>query len=124
MGRTAGAHRKISPTRFRLGTDDVASFEKNYSDILSGDLTYKRHRDPKTGRYDGIEITSVKAGSIVAQHGIPNGDVVKSIHGNAVNSQSEAIQFVKTHKDEYDTWEVVIENKGQTRTMTYNSPQH
>ena len=115
---------KISPTRFRLGTDDVVTFEKNYSDILSSDVTYKRHRDPKTGRYDGIEVTSVKAGSIVAQHGISNGDIVKSINGTAVNSESEAIQFVKTHKDEYDTWEVVIENKGQTRTMTYNSPQH
>jgi hypothetical protein len=115
---------KISPTRYRIGTDDANAFQDNYSDILSEDVSYKRHRDPKTGRYDGIEVTAVKPGSIVAQHGIMNGDVIKSINGNPVNSENEAIQFVKTHKDEYDTWEVVIENKGQSRTMTYNSPQH
>jgi hypothetical protein len=117
---------KISPTRYRIGVDDAKYLEEHYPDVLAdpAEIAYKRHKDPKTGRYDGIELTSVKMGSIASQHGLMSGDIIKSINGTPVSSQSEAIQFVKTHKDEYDTWEVEIVNKGQTRTMTYQSPQH
>ena len=49
------------------------------------------------------------------------GDVIKSINGQPVNSVQEAISFVKVNKDKYSTWEVVVENKGKQRTVTYES---
>jgi S1-C subfamily serine protease len=59
--------------------------------------------------------------SIAERHGAKEGDVVKSINGHPVNTTNEAITFVKTNKDKYSSWEVVIENKGKTRTVTYES---
>jgi len=47
--------------------------------------------------------------------------VIKSINGQPVNSVQEAISFVKVNKDKYSTWEVVVENKGKQRTVTYES---
>ncbi|MFO1011449.1 MAG: PDZ domain-containing protein [Planctomycetota bacterium] len=113
----------IGNNAYKIGTEDAKEFEKDWDRILSQDLRHERHKDPRTGKYDGIEIKSVTPGSIAERHGAQSGDVVKSINGNPVTSTAEAIQFVKLHKDEYTTWEVVVENKGRTRTMVFHSPQ-
>lgn len=110
------------PNEFRIGTEDRDDIAENYASILSRDVRHRRHRDPKTGRYDGIEIQSVTAGSIAARHGAQSGDVIKSINGHPVTSVAEAITFVKNNKDKYTSWEVEIENQGKVRTVTYESP--
>lgn len=109
---------------YRIGTEDAKEFAERWDSILSRDVRHERHKDPRTGKYDGIEIKSVTAGSIAERHGAQSGDVIKSINGTAVTSPSEAIQFVKNHKDQYSTWEVVVENKGRERTMVFHSPQN
>jgi hypothetical protein len=118
-----GKTTRLGQDKFVLGSEDLRSASENYLDILANDVKMRQHRDPRTGRYDGVEITDVTPGSFAERHGASKGDVVKSINGHAVNSTSEAINFVKMNKDKYSTWEVVIENKGKTRTVTYESPQ-
>ena len=85
-------------------------------------MRHRRHRDPKTGKFDGIEIQSVVSGSAAARHGAQEGDVIRSINGHPVTSVSEAITFVKNHEGEYSTWEVIVSNRGVERTVTYYSP--
>ncbi|MBL8857917.1 MAG: hypothetical protein JNL28_05385 [Planctomycetes bacterium] len=126
IGRIEGEFRPgrtliAGPNRYKLGTQDLAEFENDYTRILGSEVQTAQHRDPRTGKYDGIEIKSVQPGSIAARHGATEGDVVKSINGHAVNTTQEAITFVKNNKDKYSTWEVVIENRGKTRTVTYES---
>lgn len=112
----------LGSNRFLLGTEDLQMASDNYLDILSNDVQLRQHRDPRTGRYDGVEISDVSAGSFAERHGATKGDVVKSINGHPVNSTQEAINFVKMNKDKYTSWEVVIENKGKTKTVVYQSP--
>jgi hypothetical protein len=116
-GKTA----QLGTNRFRPGGDDVKEFGERYAEILGKEVQTRRHQDPRTGKYDGIEITSVQPGSIAARHGAQEGDVIKSINGHAVNSTQEAINFVKVNSNNYTTWEIVVENKGKTRTVTYES---
>lgn len=113
----------LGRNRFRLGVDDMQQFSEDYPRILSEEVRTRRHRDPNTGRYDGVEITSVADGSIASRHGARSGDVIKSINGHPVTSQQEAINFVKNNQDMYDKWEVVVSNLGQERTVTYFSPE-
>ncbi|MBK7878062.1 MAG: PDZ domain-containing protein [Planctomycetes bacterium] len=113
----------IGTNAYKIGTEDAKEFEKDWDRIFAQDLRHERHKDPRTGKYDGIEIKSVTPGSIAERHGAQSGDVVKSINGQPVTSTAEAINFVKLHKDQYTTWEVVIENRGRTRTMVFHSPQ-
>ncbi len=115
---------KVSANTYQLGTEDVKQFQDNYQEIFSRDVRTSRHQDPKSGKYDGIEITSVNAGSLAAQHGAQEGDVIKSINGHPVSSVQEAIHFVKTNANQYSTWEVVVESKGQTKTVIYHSPSN
>lgn len=115
---------QIGRNQFKLGTEDVAEFERRYQEILSSEVRMDQHRDPRTGKYDGIEIKSVQAGSIADRHGAQAGDIVKSINGHPVNSQAEAVQYVKNNANAYTHWEIEVENMGKTRTVTYESPNH
>lgn len=113
---------KLSDTSFQIGTDDMTDWNDNYEQYLS-EVEYNRHRDPVTGKYDGISLDRVPAGSVAAAHGAKDGDVIKSINGQPVNSTNEAISFVKNNKDKYTEWVVEVENKGKTRFITYKVPK-
>lgn len=115
---------KIGSNAWQIGTEDAKYFEEHYTEELTRNVRTSRHQDPRTGKYDGITIDSVTAGSAAAAHGAQEGDVIKSINGQPVTSVSEAVQYVKTHSDQTNTWEVVIESKGITKTVVYHSPAH
>jgi hypothetical protein len=113
---------QLGANHFVLGTNDMQFFNENYAEVLVQDVRTSSHRDPKTGKYDGIEIKQVAAGSIAERHGAQEGDVIKSINGYPVTSVQEAITFAKNHANEYTVWKIVVENKGKSRTVTYETP--
>lgn len=112
---------RVDDTWF-VGTEDSVDFGQDFGGIIAREVRHRRHYNRKTGKYDGIELQDVKPGGRIAAHGGQSGDVIKSINGHPVTSTSEAIDFVKNNKDKYDTWKVVVENKGKERTMIYKSP--
>ncbi len=103
---------------YQVGSKDMEEWETNY-DVYLSEVELDRHRDPSTGKYDGIALTSVPANSVAAAHGAKEGDVIKSINDHPVNSTQEAISFVKNNKDKYDQWDVVVDSKGKIHTITY-----
>jgi membrane-associated protease RseP (regulator of RpoE activity) len=107
---------------YLIGTEDAQRFSDDYASMIA-QIDHRRHRDPVTRQYDGIEIQSVPANSIAASHGVKSGDIIKSINGHPVTSSQEAIQFAKNNSEKYKVWEIVIENKGALRTVTYESPE-
>jgi len=109
--------------RFMLGTDDMAYANENYAKILADEVRTGRHQDPRTGKYDGIEVESVTPNSFAERHGAQEGDVIKSINGQPVTSVQEAITYAKNNADKYSSWEIVVENRGKTRTVVYESPR-
>ncbi|MBK8178493.1 MAG: hypothetical protein IPK67_06305 [Planctomycetes bacterium] len=113
---------RLSDTSFQIGTADMDDWNDNYQDYLT-EVEHRQHRDPSTGKYDGIVLDKVPPGSVAAAHGAKDGDIIKSINGHPVNSTQEAISFVKNNKDKYDVWEVEVENKGKIRIVTYKVPK-
>ncbi len=107
---------------YHIGTDDMDYWNESYEQALS-EVEFDRHRDPSTGKYDGIKLKNVPAGSVAAAHGAKEGDVIKSINGHAVNSPQEAISFAKNNKDKYDVWVVEVDSKGKTKFITYKVPK-
>ncbi len=108
---------------WQVGTETVQTLEQDYSRILSQDVRYKKHRDPRTGQVTGIAVTYVAGGSLPEAHGLQSGDVIKSINGEKVTSVNGAIAYVKKAADTTDEWVVVIENKGREFTRLFRSPQ-
>jgi hypothetical protein len=109
--------------RWMLGTDDVAYANDNYAKILADDVRTARHQDPRTGKYDGVELKAVTPGSFAERHGAQEGDVVKSINGHPVTSVQEAISYAKMNANQFTTWEIVVERNGRLQTFYYHSPQ-
>ncbi len=121
----SGAPRKTyeyKPNHYRIGIEDAEYIGENYSEVLAREVRTTKYRNPVTKKYEGIEITSVADGSIAASHGVSQGDVIKSINGHGVTSVSQALNFVKQNQHLYDSWEVVVINKGLEKTVTYQTP--
>ena len=112
--------REVRHNQFEIGSMDASRFETDFADILTREMTVERYRDPLTGRYAGIAITQVGAGSIVARHGLQPGDIIRSLNGEPVTSAHEAIRYVKTHADVTTHWVAVVERQGVEITLTYD----
>ncbi|QDV08368.1 PDZ domain (Also known as DHR or GLGF) [Planctomycetes bacterium Poly30] len=108
--------------QYYIGTDDAERFSQNYNDILARDIGSETYID-KDGNRAGIKITKVAKDSIAAQHGMQEGDIIKSINGYPVNSKQEAIAFAKKNSDRYEIWQIEVENLGRVRTEVYHSPK-
>lgn len=113
---------RVGPNTYKVGVEDAQYINEHFDDILANQMRVEPHRDPRTGKRDGLELKEVKPDSVAAQHGAKSGDVIKSINGHPVKSQQEAIQFVKANAKLYDKWEILIENMGQEHTLTIFPP--
>lgn len=114
---------QIRKNEFQVGTGTLEELDRDYSRILSRDIGYSTHKNPRTGESDGIKINSVKPGSIPAQAGLSEGEILKTINGHKVTSVNDAIAFVKANANTTDTWVAVFEKQGREFTRTYHSPE-
>jgi hypothetical protein len=113
---------QIRKNEYQVGTETLAELDRDYSRILSRDISYSTYKDPSTGASEGIKVNSVKPGSIPAQAGLSEGEVLKSINGHKVTSVNDAIAFVKANANTTDTWVALFEKQGREFTRTYHSP--
>jgi hypothetical protein len=114
---------QIRKGEWQVGTETLTELDRDYSRILSRDISYSTYKNPKTGQAEGIKVNSVKPGSIPAQAGLAEGEVLKSINGHKVTSVNDAIAFVKANANSTDTWLAVFERQGREFTRTYHSPK-
>lgn len=113
---------QIRKNEWQVGTETLAELDRDYSRILSRDVSYSTYKNPRTGATDGIKITRVSPNSIPAQAGLTEGEVLKSINGHRVTSVNDAIAYVKANANDTDTWTAVFEKQGREFTRTYRSP--
>jgi hypothetical protein len=109
----------LARNNYLLGTEYLDTFGADYQRILTEDVNTDTYW--KDGKRAGIEIKSVRDGSIASRHGAMAGDVLISINGHKVTSESEAISFVKSNSDKYTAWEVVVLRFGNEETIVYHS---
>jgi len=113
---------QIRKNEFQVGTGTVEELDRDYSRILSRDISASTYKNPRTGETEGIKINKVAANSIPAQAGLTEGEVLKSINGHKVTSVNDAIAFVKANSDTTTTWTAVFDKQGREVTRTYYSP--
>ncbi|MEM7307730.1 MAG: hypothetical protein AAF682_13710 [Planctomycetota bacterium] len=112
----------IGKNHFLVGVDDRQEMANNYTKILA-EIRYEKHRNPKTGKVDGIEIKEVPKGSFAAKYGAKAGQVIKSINGHPVTSVNEGISYAKQNQDKYDTWTIVYEEQGKEYTKVIDTSE-
>jgi len=59
-----------------------------------------------------LRVDKVPPGSLLAQHGVQDGDILVSVNGQPMSTKSEVVDYVKSHKTTY-LFEVVIQRQGR-----------
>jgi hypothetical protein len=113
---------QLRKNEYLIRTGTLEELDRDYSRILSRDISYSTYKNPRTGATEGLKINKVTPNSIPAQAGLTEGEILKSINGHRVTSVNDAIAFVKANADSTDTWTAVFEKQGREFTRTYRSP--
>lgn len=119
---TPGETVLIRKNEYQVGTKALENLDQDYATILSRDLRYSAYRNPRTGTVEGIKVNYVAPNSLPAQHGLQEGEVLKSINGHAVTSVNDAVAYVKASAGTTDTWVAVFVHQGREFTRIYHSP--
>jgi len=114
---------QIRKNEYLIGQKTLENLDREYTRILSRDVRYTTYKNPKTGSTEGIKVNYVAPDSLPAQHGLTEGEVLKSINGHKVTSVNDAIAYVKANANSTDTWEAVFEKQGREFTRIYHSPE-
>ena len=68
---------------------------------------------------DGLALSQIKPNSIFRRMGLRNGDVLKSVDGQAIHSVDDALKLYESLKSA-DSVSVVLQRRGTERTINYN----
>lgn len=113
---------QVRKGEWQVGTQTLVDLDRDYSRILSQDISASTYKDPRTGQAGGIKINRVAPNSIPAQAGLTEGEVLKSINGHKVTSVNDAVAYVKANAESTTTWTAVFEKQGREFTRVYHSP--
>lgn len=113
---------QLRKNEWQIGTETLEVLDRDYSRILSRDISYSTYKNPRTGATEGLKINKIAPDSIPAQAGLTEGEILKSINGHKVTSVNDAIAYVKANANATDTWTALFEKQGREFTRTYKSP--
>jgi len=88
---------------------------KNINQLMS---QVKMRPHFKDGKPDGLLLSHVRSNSIFKEMGLKNGDIVKGVNGNEIQSVDDALKFYENLKSSSSV-EVQIERKGEALTIGY-----
>ncbi|HEX6885454.1 MAG TPA: PDZ domain-containing protein [Planctomycetota bacterium] len=114
---------QIRKNEWQVGTATLEELDRDYSRILSRDISYQTHKNPRNGEAEGIKVNYVRPDSIPARAGVTEGEVLKSINGHKVTSVNDAVAFVKANANTTSSWIGLFEKQGREFTRTYHSPR-
>ena len=72
----------------------------------------------RTGQMEGFELINIKSGSFAAARGLLNGDIVKSINGEVIDSPQKAFEIYNRFKDE-NQFQVAVIRNGRLQILDY-----
>lgn len=98
--RTSSPVRKLADDRFAVSRDEIEETIQNPSNLLSQARVLPKFEN---GEMMGLQISSIKAGSLFSEIGIQDGDVITEFNGIPIDSPSESSRILQemSEADEY-----------------------
>jgi general secretion pathway protein C len=72
----------------------------------------------RNGKYEGFRMIGMGSGSLFSDIGFNNGDIVKSVNGEQIDSPNKALTLYDALKNKARLT-VLIEHDGQPKTLRY-----
>jgi general secretion pathway protein C len=107
--------RRLAEDRYSVPRSDVDEVMRDPATLLSQARVAPLFEE---GEMVGLQVSSIKAGSVLENVGIENGDVITELNGLAINS---AEQLPKAMEEMSQAGEItfVVEREGEKRTVSF-----
>jgi len=108
--------RRLGENRYSVPREDVESVANNPAALFSQARILPKYED---GEMIGVQMNSIKAGSVFEQIGIADGDTITEFNGIQVTGPQQSAQVLRelTESRQFDV--SVIGADGQTRRLQY-----
>jgi general secretion pathway protein C len=120
--RTAGGNdikaniRRLGENRYSVPRADVESVANNPAALFSQARILPKYQD---GEMVGVQMNSIKAGSVFEQIGIQDGDTITEFNGIQVTGPQQSAQLLRELTEATDFDVTVIGEGGETRRLQY-----
>ena len=109
--------KRLSEGSFQVQREDIAEAMRNPSELFSEARILPRYEN---GAMVGVQLSSIKQGSLFEEIGIQNGDTVTQVNGITVTSPQDSAALLKELTSASDFQVQVLGADGQTRSLTYS----
>lgn len=111
---------RLSESSFQLDRAQVEETMRNPAELFSEARILPKYEN---GQMMGVQLSSIKPGSLFEEIGIQNGDTVTQVNGITVTSPQDSAALLKELTESTDFQVNVVGADGQTRTLTYTIGQ-
>lgn len=111
---------RLSETSFQLDRSQVEETMRNPAELFSEARILPKYEN---GQMMGVQLSSIKPGSLFEEIGIQNGDTVTQVNGITVTSPQDSAALLKELTESTDFQVNVVGADGQTRTLSYTIGQ-
>jgi general secretion pathway protein C len=112
--------RRLSDTSFQVNREQVEETMRNPAELFSEARILPKYDN---GQMVGVQLSSIKPGSLFEDIGIQNGDTVTQVNGITVTSPQDSAALLKELTESSDFQVNVLGADGQTRTLHYSIGQ-
>lgn len=123
---SAGPEALVAPPRGtvqRLGGDRYAVAREDFEDVAvnPAQLFSQARILPKyvEGQMVGVQLNSIKSGSVFEEMGIRDGDTITELNGIRISSQQDSAKVLRELSGARDITATVLGSDGRTRQVTY-----
>lgn len=115
--KASGEVKQVAPNKFELKRSDVLKYTSDMASVLQqAAMAPKRGA---SGDIEGFKFLSIQPGSIYTQLGFQNGDVIKGVNGEPVDSPAKAMELYNTLKNSNNI-KIKVERDGRDTDFDYN----
>jgi general secretion pathway protein C len=112
--------RQLSESSFQVDREQVEESLRNPAELFSEARILPKYDN---GQMVGVQLSSIKPGSLFEEIGIQNGDTVTQVNGITVTSPQDSAALLKELTESTDFQDNVQGANGQTRTLHYSIGQ-
>jgi general secretion pathway protein C len=109
--------KRLSEGSFQVQREDVDEAMRNPAELFSEARILPKYDN---GAMVGVQLSSIKPGSLFEEIGIQNGDTVTQVNGITVTSPQDSAALLKELTSASDFQVQVLGADGQTRALTYS----
>jgi general secretion pathway protein C len=109
--------RRLSDSSFEVGREQVAETMRNPAELFSEARILPKYEN---GQMMGVQVSSIKPGSLFEDIGIQDGDTVTQVNGITVTSPQDSAALLRELTESTDFQVNVLGADGQTRTLHYS----